>query len=79
MLARELNRPVQDLTGLKRTYNFKLDWSPDPPPADAGKDLRSRPSLFTALQEQLGLKLRAQKVVVEVLVVDSARKVHTEN
>jgi len=79
MLARELNQPVQDNTGLTGTYNLKLDWSPDAPPSDSAKDLPSGPSLFTALQEQLGLKLHAQKVVVEVLVVESARKVPTEN
>jgi len=79
MLARELNQPVQDMTGLTGTYNLKLDWSPDPSPSDTAKDLPSGPSLFTALQEQLGLKLRPQKVEVEVLVVDSAQRVPTEN
>jgi uncharacterized protein (TIGR03435 family) len=79
MLSRELNQPVQDKTGLTGAYNLKLDWSPDPATSDTAKDLPSGPSLFTALQEQLGLKLRPQKVEVEVLVVDSAQKVPAEN
>ncbi len=79
MLARELNQPVQDMTGLTGTCNLKLDWSPDAPPSDTDKDFPSGPSLFTAIQEQLGLKLRAQKVAVEVLVVASVQKVPAEN
>jgi uncharacterized protein (TIGR03435 family) len=79
MLARELNKPVQDMTGLTGNYNLKLDWTPDSSTSDRGTDLSSGPSIFTALQEQLGLKLRAQKVLVEVLIVDSAEKVPTDS
>ncbi len=79
MLARELDQPVQDLTGLAGSYNLKLDWAPDSSVSQSGIDSSAGPSLFTALQEQLGLKLRAQKVSVDVLVVDSAEKVPTEN
>ena len=79
MLARQLNQPVQDLTGLTGPYNFKLQWTPDASPAETGADLQSEVSIFTALQEQLGLRLRAQKIAVEVLVVDHAEKTPTEN
>jgi uncharacterized protein (TIGR03435 family) len=57
----QLGRPVMDRTGISGLYDFTLDWGSDD----------SAPSLFTALQEQLGLRLEAQKGPVEVLVVDS--------
>ena len=69
-------RPVVDRTGLTGDYEFELRWEPDPPPAagpDALFDLDA-PALFTALQEQLGLKLEATRGPVEVLVIDSAER-----
>lgn len=78
--ARLVDRPVVDKTGLKGKYDFTLTWRPDqlgpapdnapPPPAD----LESRPDIFTAMQEQLGLRFQAEKTGVEVLVVDKATK-----
>jgi len=62
-LATLLGRTVVDKTGLDGVYDIALTWS------DA-----SGPSLFTAMQEQLGLKLQAGKGPVEVIVVDSAEK-----
>ncbi|HEY2472179.1 MAG TPA: TIGR03435 family protein [Terracidiphilus sp.] len=65
-------RVVRNRTGLAGDYDFKLDWSPDfgsGAPADA-----TDPGLFTALQEQLGLKLEPQKGAVNVVIVDSAAK-----
>jgi uncharacterized protein (TIGR03435 family) len=67
-LGISLRCPVLDNTGLKGKYNFKLEWSamskPARPPGD-DSDLvasdPSGPSIFTALQEQLGLRLRSQK------------------
>jgi uncharacterized protein (TIGR03435 family) len=68
-LGRELGSVVLDNTGLKAAeYDVKLEWSPDPTPDSTA------PSLFTALQEQLGLKLEATKGPVEVVVVESAEK-----
>jgi uncharacterized protein (TIGR03435 family) len=58
--------PVRDQTGLAGTYDFKLEWSPDPS-ADSDR------SFFTAVQhqqEQLGLKPEAGKGPVEIMVVD---------
>ena len=63
-------------------WNFLLKWTPDesqfggmginvPPPSDAAD---APPPLFTAIQEQIGLKLEADKVQVPVLVIDKAEK-----
>jgi uncharacterized protein (TIGR03435 family) len=72
-----LDRPVVDRTGLQGRYDFVLTWTPDesqfaglgvrvpPPPADA-----TAPGLFTAFQEQLGLKLDSTRAPVDVLVID---------
>ena len=72
------SRIVVDKTGLKGRFDFKLKWTPDIPAADQagvanGVDPDpSSPSLLTALEEQLGLKLEASKQPVDVLVIDSA-------
>ncbi len=65
----QLGRPVLDRTGISGLYDFTLDWVPDD----------SAPSLFTALQEQLGLRLEPQKGSVEVLVVDSMERKPSAN
>src|SRR5215831_17227521 len=65
-LSQQLHEPVSDLTGLKGTYDFTLDWEQD--------ESVPGPSLLTAVQEQLGLKLEARKVPIEVLVVDHAEQ-----
>ena len=79
-LANALERPVLDKTGLTGRYDFKLEWIPD-----AGRQAGSvtetgnaapsadepvGPSLFGALQEQLGLRLEAQRAAVDILVID---------
>lgn len=82
MLSRFLDRTVIDKTGLTGNFDISLEWTPDetqalqlppdapkPPPSDA-----TGPSIFTALQEQLGLKLESQKGPVEVFVIDRAEK-----
>ncbi|HEU5022194.1 MAG TPA: TIGR03435 family protein [Bryobacteraceae bacterium] len=66
-LSNQLGRTVLDRTGLAGNYNFKLVYS-----ADMGDT--TGPSIFTALQEQLGLKLEAGKGPVEVVVIDRAEK-----
>ena len=65
------DRPVLDRTELKGDYDVVLDWAPDDIKSD---DLSSRPSLFTAVQEQLGLKLEPAKAPREFLVVDHVEK-----
>ncbi len=72
VLQQRLGRSVVDRTGLMGRYTFKLNWTPDAitSPAGANSDSESGPSIFTAVQEQLGLKLEAVKAPVQVLVVD---------
>ena len=72
----ERERPIIDMTGLSGMYEVKLEWALQQVqnPSDT-----VGPSLFTALEEQLGLKLEARKGPLEVLVVDSAEKVPTAN
>ena len=67
-----LDRPVVDRTRLTGTYDITLDWKPGEPDTPSA-------SLFTAIQEQLGLRLEAQKIPLEVLVVDHAEKAPKEN
>ncbi|HEY4088427.1 MAG TPA: TIGR03435 family protein [Bryobacteraceae bacterium] len=71
-LAAVLGQPVVDDTGDTRSFDFVLQWVPDEvmSKASAGSDAANGPSLFTAVQEQLGLKLEARKVPVDVLVID---------
>ena len=66
-------RAVADKTGLTGYYDFQLDWAPDDAPPDP-----TRPSIFTALQEQLGLKLESEKGPVRVLTIERA-EMPTEN
>ncbi len=82
-LANSMDRPVLDRTGLTGTYDFKLEWSPDAqgPSSIAGAGGEAPllpdpngPSLFAALQEQLGLRLEPQKAPVEILVIDRAAR-----
>jgi len=82
MQAAVLDRPVVDQTELEGRFDFQLKWTPDetqfgglgikvPPPTD---DAAAPPDLFTAMQEQLGLKLQATKAAVDVIVVDRVQK-----
>jgi uncharacterized protein (TIGR03435 family) len=71
-VGNRVGRIVIDKTGLTGAYDFTLEWAPDSA-ADS-----SAPSLPTALHEQLGLRLDAQKAPVEVLVIDSISR-PTEN
>jgi uncharacterized protein (TIGR03435 family) len=81
-----LDRPVVDRTGLSGRFDFTLTWTPDetqfgglgikvPPPTDSAT---APPGLFTAVQEQLGLRLESTKAPVDVLVVDRVER-PTEN
>lgn len=87
MLAQSLSdatsHKVVDKTGITGTYNFKLDWTPEPgqmvpPPGPENETLPppdpTGPSIFTAVEEQLGLKLEPTKGPVEILVIDRVEK-----
>ena len=85
-LSTQLWRTVIDKTGLQGEYDFTLKWTPEqgeggpesiglppelpapPPPESSG------PSIFTALQEQLGLRLDSQRRSVEIIVIDSVER-----
>jgi len=82
MQAAVMDKPVVDHTGLTGRYDFTLKWTPDdsqfaqmgarvPPPSD---DPNAPPSLYTAIQEQLGLKLEATKATADVFVIDHVEK-----
>jgi uncharacterized protein (TIGR03435 family) len=82
MQSAVLDRPVLDQTGITDRWNFTLNWTPDdsqfssfgvkiPPPTDTAN---APPALYTAIQEQIGLKLDATKAPAEVFVVDHVEK-----
>jgi uncharacterized protein (TIGR03435 family) len=74
-----LDRPVLDQTGIAGRYDFTLTWAPLgtefggslPPPSATDNP---PPGLFTAIQEQLGLKLEAVKAPADVMVIDKAER-----
>jgi uncharacterized protein (TIGR03435 family) len=68
-----LDRPVIDGTGLAGVYDFALEWTPDFGSSDGAVD-RLGPSIFTAIQEQLGLKLDRRSAPVEVLIIEHVEK-----
>jgi uncharacterized protein (TIGR03435 family) len=77
MLGGQIRQPILNATGLTGKYDFLVSWSyaamqPDAP-ADAG------PTIFAAIQEQLGLKLESHKIPVDTLVIDHIEKVPSEN
>ena len=73
-----VDRPVVDRTGLTDRYDFALKWMPDDSQFGGHTQFPevkdSLPSLFTAIQEQLGLKLEPMKAPVDVLVIDHVEK-----
>ena len=86
-LSRAANRFVSDRTGLTGTFDYQLEWTPDqvptlglpvaaspgapPPPPPAPVD---GPSIFTAVQEQLGLRLESTRGLVNVIVIDRVER-----
>ena len=79
-LMPNVGRPVVDRTGLSGAFDIDLTWTPDQQPINTMPNMPmppidpNGPSLFTALQEQLGLKLEAQRGPVDVLVVESVER-----
>lgn len=84
MVAEQVGRPVVDMTELKGAYDLKLEFTPEDnsAPPDAPERPASEgggPTIFTALQEQVGVRLQSQKVPVEVVIIDHIEKTPTEN
>jgi uncharacterized protein (TIGR03435 family) len=73
VVADQVNGAVIDQSGLSGEYSLTLEWSPNQNATDPG------PSIFTALNEQLGLRLEARRMPVPILVVDSISQVPTDN
>lgn len=76
-LAQLMDRPVFDRTGVKDAFDITLAWSPDQVPRQLAPDsapLGDGPSIFTAIQEQLGLKLESTRGPVDVLVIDRVER-----
>lgn len=80
-----MDRPVVDQTGLKDKFDFMLKWTPDesqfqqfrsagPMPPAPSDQANTPPSLYTAVQEQLGLKIEAGKAMDDVIVIDHVEK-----
>jgi uncharacterized protein (TIGR03435 family) len=87
-----LGRPVVDKTGLAGRYDFALDFSPadtggrdatggynEPPPLPSVPGGEPALSVYSSIQQQLGLRLDAQKLPLEVVVIDHAEKTPIEN
>jgi uncharacterized protein (TIGR03435 family) len=69
---------VVDNTGIEGTYDFEFRWTSGDQ-ADSASGTDTAPSLFTALEETLGLHLRAQKIPVEIVIVDHIERTPVEN
>jgi uncharacterized protein (TIGR03435 family) len=87
-LSNQVGRPVADATGLTGKYDFVLNWTlrgpaaPPPPGSEPGAPVAldpQGPTIFSALQEQLGLRLESKKGSFEIMVVDKVEKTPTEN
>ncbi len=81
LLSRFLRQTVLDQTGLAGPYGINLVWTPENfrTRPDTTESDASGPTIYTAVQEQLGLKLESRKGPVEVIVIDHAEKVPVEN
>ena len=85
LIGREAGRPVADATGLEGVYDFTLDWSPaaglrvNAGESEAAAPSENGASVFTALEEQLGLRLESGRGLVDVLVVDKLERTPSGN
>jgi uncharacterized protein (TIGR03435 family) len=77
-----LDKPVVDQTGLTGRYDFNLRWTPDPtqwanfgiPATVNPNELDAPPDIFTAFEQQLGLKLQPTRALVDVMVIDRIQR-----
>jgi uncharacterized protein (TIGR03435 family) len=73
-LAGELRHPVKNMTGLNGSYDFKLHYSPENFVSEASASGFTAPSITTAIQEQLGLKLELRKGPMEIIIIDHVER-----
>jgi uncharacterized protein (TIGR03435 family) len=78
-LSREFRLPVTDQTGLTGKFDFTLEFAPQAPGALPHETPDEAPNLISAIPQQLGLKLEPKKIPVDVLIIDSADKIPTQN
>jgi uncharacterized protein (TIGR03435 family) len=79
LLSDAVHRPVIDRTGLTARYNFFLSYAPVAAQPRATSPETGPPDIFTAVQNQMGLRLDAGKDMVEVIMVDRVDTVPTQN
>jgi uncharacterized protein (TIGR03435 family) len=77
-LSTQVDRPVLDRTGIEGLYSFSLDWVPEGSKPRDNIPL-SGPSIYAAIEEQLGLHLQPETQEAEILTIDSAEKIPTSN
>ena len=74
MLTRRMDRPVLDMTGLKGVYDYTVDTSGLGFNGQPVTDPNAGPSIFTAIQDNMGLLLEARKAPIDTLVIDHVEK-----
>ncbi len=79
LLSREFRLPVMDQTGLTGKFDFTLEFAPQAPGALPRETPDEAENLISAVPRQLGLKLEPKKIPVDMLTIDSADKIPTEN
>ena len=79
LVAQMVSAPVLDETGLRGAYDLKLQWTPQLSAPAAASSVEPELSIFTALREQMGLRLDSVRTRVEVVTVDAVEKTPTEN
>jgi uncharacterized protein (TIGR03435 family) len=75
LFSRFTGQTVLDMTGLTASYDLKVEWTPENTPTDD----ESAPSLFAAVEQQLGLKMEVRKGPVDVIVIDHAERIPAQN
>lgn len=77
---RDIDVPVVDQTGIAGAHTFQLAWTPAPRPGTGDPpDPEAGPTLFHAIEAQLGLKLESRKLPLPVIVIDRIEQVPIEN
>jgi uncharacterized protein (TIGR03435 family) len=81
LFSKEFRMPVEDKTGVTGKFDFTLEFAPEAPgalPSDAPEE-SAAPNLISAVPRQLGLKLEPKRIPVDILIIERADKIPTEN